>query len=407
VNTMNDEVAQNIGALLAQRPAGRSLPRPFYADAHIFQHELENFVMRHWLCAVHESRVPEVGDYCLVEVAAESVIIVRGKDRLLRAFANVCRHRGSRICRAESGNVSAFTCPYHAWTYNLDGSLRAARDMPADFDRRLYGLRALPLRVLHGLVLFSFADAPLALDDVEENLRAICKPYGWSEAKIAHQEIYSIAANWKLAVENYVECYHCALSHPEFSRVHSNSEARSRIAELTAKVEARTAELGLAIPCMDRWGLLASPGQEATWSLRYALTRDAVTGSEDGKAVAPLMGNFRDYDGAATFFHVGPLSFFLAYPDHGVIYRFVPKAVQRCDLEVCWLVHRDAVQGVDYDVDRLTWMWRVTSDADKRIIEGNQAGVNSRYYAPGPLAVMEFLVPRFVDWYAREMASAG
>ena len=404
---MNDEVAQNNRALLAQRPAGRSLPRPFYADAHIFQLELENFVMRHWLYAVHESRVPEVGDYFLVEVAAESVIIVRGKDRLLRAFANVCRHRGSRICLAEAGNVSAFTCPYHAWTYNLDGSLRAARDMPADFERRLHGLRTLPLRVLHGLVLFSFAEAPLALDDVEENLRAVCKPYGWGEAKIAHREIYSIGANWKLAVENYVECYHCALSHPEFSRVHSNSEARSSIAELNAKIEARTAALGLAIRCMDRWGLLATPGQEATWSLRYALTRDAVTGSDDGKAVAPLMGQFRDYDGGATFFHIGPLSFFLAYPDHGVIYRFVPRAVQRCDLEVCWLVQRDAVQGVDYDVDRLTWMWRVTSDADKRIIEANQAGVNSRYYIPGPLAVMESLVPRFVDWYAREMASVA
>lgn len=392
-----------LDSLLSQRQESRSLTRPFYADREIFEHELEHFVMRHWLCAGHESLVPGPGDFFQVEIAGESVIIVRDKDRRLHAFANVCRHRGSRICRDKTGNVAAFMCPYHAWTYNLDGGLRAARDMPESFDRAAHGLREFRLRVCEGLIFFSFSDASLGFGDVEENLRSVCGPYGWSSAKVAHRQMYSIDANWKLAVENYVECYHCAPSHPEFSRVHSNEQSAAKIAELRARMEARTAALGFGVPCVDRWALRALPGHEATWSLRYALTENAVTGSEDGNAVAPLMGRFTDFDGGATFFHVGHLSFFLAYPDHGVMYRFLPKDVQSTEMEVCWLVRNDAVEGTDYDIGRLTWMWRVTSEADKRIIEGNQAGVNSRFYSPGSLAVMESVVGRFTDWYAHEI----
>jgi Rieske 2Fe-2S family protein len=402
--SMKTSIDEKIASLLSQQPSGRSLTRTFYADIEIFQRDLDRVLLRHWLCAGHESRVPNPGDFFVVEMAAESVVIVRGQDWQLRAFANVCRHRGSRICRKETGNVGVFICPYHAWTYNLDGSLRAARDMPADFDRSTHGLRQLHLSVFEGLIFISFAETPLALNEVEETLRLGCGPYGWAAAKVAHREVYAIAANWKLAIENYVECYHCAPSHPEYSRVHSNEQPRPKIAELNAVMMARSAALGLTIPESDRWALLAKPGEEATWCMRFALTRGAVTGSDGGKPVAPLMGRFTDYDGGSTYIHVGPASFFLAYPDYGVIYRFVPKTVQSSELEVTWLVRGDAREGADYDVDRLTWMWRVTSEADKRIIEDNQRGVNSRYYAPGPLAGMEAAERRFVEWYLREIA---
>jgi Rieske 2Fe-2S family protein len=222
-------------------------------------------------------------------------------------------------------------------------------------------------------------------------------------AKVAHREIYTIEANWKLAVENYVECYHCSPSHPEYSRVHSNDQPRHKISELNTAMNARTASFGFAIPEIDRWALQAEPGDEPTWCMRFALTGSAVSGSKDGKPVAPLMGRFTDYDGGSTYVHLGPLSFFLAYSDYGVIYRFVPKELQRSELEVTWLVRGDAQEGGDYDAGRLTWMWQVTSEEDKRIIEDNQRGVNSRYYVPGPLAGMEAVQRRFVEWYLREI----
>jgi Rieske 2Fe-2S family protein len=402
---MNDHSpSSDLAELIAAQPVGRSLLQAFYADPAIYERDLERILMRHWLCAGHESRVPNPGDFFLVDIAAESVIIVRGEDRALRAFANVCRHRGSRVCREAEGNLKLFICPYHAWTYGIDGSLRAARHMEPGFDRSAHGLRPVHLRVVEGLIFFTFAETPLGLAEVEKTLREGYGPYGWANAKLAHRETYDIAANWKLAVENYVECYHCAPAHPEYARLHANEQPREKVAALYDAMAERTTGLGVSITLNDRWVAGASPGEEASYCSRSALLRGAVTGSADGKPVAPLMGEFRAYDGGCTFIHIGPASFFLAYPDHGVIYRFIPQTVQRAKLEVSWLVRGDARAGVDYDLERLTWLWRVTSEADKRIIEDNQRGVNSRYYAPGPFSQMELGERRFVEWYLRQIA---
>jgi Rieske 2Fe-2S family protein len=392
-----------IAGLLARQPKDRPLLQEFYGDPAVFARDVERMLSRHWLCAGHVSQVPKPGDFFLYEMAAESVIIARGADGAVRALANVCRHRGSRVCIEAAGSAKLFSCPYHGWTYNLDGSLCSARHMGAEFDAASHGLKEIPLRVVEGLILVSFAETPLALTRVEEVLRQGYGPYGWATAKVAHRETYPIQANWKLAVENYVECYHCAPAHPEYSKLHANEQPRARIAELNARMSQRLEALGLAIPDRDHWALSAAPGEEAVYLVRYAMLKGAVTGSEDGKPVAPLMGDFTGYDGGATFVHVGPASFFLAYPDHGVIYRFIPKTVHTSEMEVIWLVRGDAREGVDYDLPRLTWLWRVTSAADKRIIEDTQRGVNSRYYAPGPLAGMETSERRFLEWYLSEI----
>ncbi len=392
-----------IAELIAQQPAERSLAQTFYSDPDIFRRDLDRMVLRHWLCAGHVSSVPNVGDFFLVEIANESAIVVRGEDGELRALVNVCRHRGSRVCRERSGNTRVLICPYHAWTYGIDGKLRAARHMAEPFDRSAHGLKQIPLRVIEGLIFVTFAERPLGLSKVEEVLRSGYGPYGWADAKVAHRETYPIEANWKLAVENYVECYHCAPSHPEYARLHANEQPRAKISQLNAEMDARAAALGLAIPNRDHWALAAEKGEEAAYCVRYAMLRGAVTGSADGKPVAPLMGAFKGYDGGSTFIHVGPASFFLAYPDHGIVYRFVPRTVQHSEMEVIWLVRGDAREGVDYDRDKLTWLWRITSDADKRIIEDNQRGVNSRFYEPGPFSVMEANERRFVEWYLSEI----
>jgi Rieske 2Fe-2S family protein len=392
-----------IAELVAEQAAGHPLAQVFYSDPEIFRRDLDRVVLRHWLCAGHVSSVPNIGDFFLLEIANESAIILRGEDGELRALVNVCRHRGSRICREKSGNTRILICPYHAWTYGIDGKLRAARHMAEPFDKSRHGLKQIPLRVIEGLIFVTFAEEPLGLSKVEEVLRGGYGPYGWAGAKVAHRETYPIEANWKLAVENYVECYHCAPSHPEYARLHANEQPRAKIAELNAQMDQRAAALGLTIPNQDYWALAAERGEEAAYCVRYAMRSGAVTGSPDGLAVAPLMGAFKGYDGGSTFIHVGPASFFLAYPDHGIIYRFMPRTVQRSEMEVIWLVRGDAREGIDYDRERLTWLWKVTSDADKRIIEDNQRGVNSRFYEPGPFSQMETNERRFIEWYLSEI----
>ena len=136
---------------------------------------------------------------------------------------------------------------------------------------------------------------------------------------------------------------------------------------------------------------------------RYPLIREHLTGSEDGKPLAPLLGDIREFDGGATDLQVGPATFALLYCDHVVIYRFTPLSIDTADCDITWLVRGDAEEGRDYDKEKLTWLWDVTTQADKAIIERNQQGVNSRYYVPGPLSEMEDYTWRFLSWYLETM----
>jgi phenylpropionate dioxygenase-like ring-hydroxylating dioxygenase large terminal subunit len=398
-------VPDPIAQAIAQHRPGYALAAPFYCDAAFFEREMQRVLLRHWHCVGHDSQLPEPGDFFTTELCGESLIIVRGQDRIVRALLNVCRHRGSRVCTETAGRArgAVFVCPYHAWSYNLDGSLRAARQMPAGFDRSVHALKALHARVIEGLIFVSFAATPPGLEHVEEALAGSARVYGWAQARVAHRETYPVNANWKLAVENYMECYHCGPAHEEYSRFHLYARPAALNREADERVRERARSLGLALREVDYWGLKARPGQEAADSLRSALADGTLSGSEDGRALAPLMGEFPDYDGGVTFFDVGLTSNFLAYPDHGLIYRFVPRSVNRTDMEVIWLVNGAAQAGVDYDLERLTWLWKVTSVADKRIIELNQQGITSRYYEPGPYAPMEQHTASLVEWLLTEL----
>jgi Rieske 2Fe-2S family protein len=273
--------------------------------------------------------------------------------------------------------------------------------MPPEFDRSTHGLKRLTCRTIQGAIFISFAAVPLAFDHIETTLNGALGKYGWARARVAHRETYPLAANWKLAVENYVECYHCSPSHPEYSKLHALEQPAPRIAKLNAAMEARTQALGINVATLTHWSL--ANAEEAIDCFRYALYDGISTGSPDGTPVAPLMGDFTGYDGGVTSIHLGPASFLVAYADHGVIYRFMPRTADTCEMELLWLVRADAQPGRDYDPDTLTWLWRVTSDADKRIIEHTARGVRSRFYTPGPLAPMEANEQRYLEWYLNEI----
>jgi len=398
-------IDDRVADLMRRQPRGHSLLQPFYMSPDIYQLDIERMLMRHWLCVGHESSIPKAGDYFVFDIDRESVIVVRGRDGVVRGLLNVCRHRGSRICYETKGHAKGglLVCPYHAWAFTTEGSLRNARMMPEDFDREAHALKQVALRVIEGLIFITFAENPLGLGQVEETIRSSLGVYGWGEAKVAHQQSYRLNANWKLAIENQMECYHCAPSHPDYTRLHS--QARPGVNELTCAMRDRTEAQGIEIPARDQWALEARPGEEADYCARYAMWTDVLTGSEDGRPVAPLMGRFRAYDGGTTFVYAGPVSFLIAYTDHGAIFRFTPKSVCETELHVTWLVRKDAVEGRDFDVERLTWLWRVTSEADKLIIEQNQLGVASRYYQPGPYALpIENSTRRFTEWYLHDLA---
>lgn len=385
----------SIADLIASRRPGHALPQAFYVDEAIYRRDLDLLLGR-WTCVGHVSSLPDAGDWFTAELGAESAIVARGEDGRVRALANVCRHRGSRLCHGR-GHGAMLTCPYHAWTYRLDGTLRSARQMPESFRPQDHGLVSLPLRIVGGLILVCFGDDTPSLAHAEPALAAFTDHYGWATARVAWQATWPVSANWKLAMENYHECYHCGPSHPEFAALHALARPGNR--RLRGPGEREDA----AFDDVERWAA-AAVGEELVRVMTSELTAGQATGSAGGAPVAPVMAR-AGYDGTCAFAEVGYLSAFLAYPDHGLIYRFIPKGVADTDMEVIWLVRGDAREGVDYDLKRLTWLWDVTTAADKAIIEDNQAGVASRAYAPGPYSLMEPGTAQYADRYLADLAA--
>ena len=388
-----------ISDLIKAQVKGFSLDQIFYQDPNIYQRELDRIFMRSWLYVGHACQIPETGDYFLYELANESVIITRDSKDSIKGLINVCRHRGSRICLKSSGQQKSMICPYHGWVYKLDGSLLGANRTPASFDKSKYSLKQVQLKIFHGMIFINFDNDPVSFDPIKKDLDECLQPYGLENMKIAHKQSYPIKSNWKLAVENYCECYHCIPAHPEYSVAHGLSLPDEKVADMLAQVMDKAEEVGLTKHCINKdWLNSGDVGNERGFS-RYPLLKGFLTGSRDGKPLAPLLGSIKDYDGGTTDIHIGPVTFYLAYCDHIVIYHFKPLTIDTADCEITWLVNDKAVEGKDYKLDELTWLWDVTTTADKRIIENNQAGVNSRFYQPGPFTEMENYENDFIQWY--------
>ena len=389
----------SISALIENQATGRALAQAFYTDADIYERDINEIFLKSWIYAGHSSEIPNVGDYFLFEMAGESVIVVRDGDHGINAIINVCRHRGSKICLESKGCAKKLVCRYHAWVYELNGALRAAPHMSEDLDRSALSLKKIHCEILDGLIFVNFVERPASFDCIRKGLSGCLKPYRLDRARVAHRQTYTINANWKLSVENYTECYHCAPSHPEYSRGHSLARPGARETDLMAQVMARAETCGLGVEKASRLYENAEEFGADYFYERYPLWRGHMTGSEDGQPVAPLLGELKGYDGGTSDFQAGPVTFALAYCDYVVIYRFTPVSLQVSECDITWLVNGDAVEGKDYDRHQLIWLWDVTTAADKRIIEYNSEGVNSRYYQPGPLSAMEVFTGEFQRWY--------
>lgn len=397
----NDKLS--IDKLIASQKPGHSLDQRFYTDSAIYDLEIQKIVNRNWILAGHASQLPEPGDFKVLNVAQESAIIVRGKDGKLKGFANVCRHRGSLVCLEQEGHADKFMCPYHGWMYDIDGNLTAARNMQDNFDMSTHGLKSVSVGEIHGLILACFDDNPPSLEGAIRDLEEAMGMYDFENLKLAAQKSYAIPANWKLAIENYQECYHCATAHPEYALMHTmmlDDEKRERA---SGHMYERMEACGIKDILIDRVDSAARPGEIGFGFARTAMFSKFKTGSKGGQPVAPLLGSITGYDCGQADLSFGPFSFLLAYNDHVVCYVFTPVDHNNSNCEIYWLVRGDAEEGKDYNVDELTWLWDVTTKADKQIIVNNSRGVHSKYYEPGPFSGMEDLERIYIEWILAEL----
>ncbi len=395
----------DIKSLVHRQKPGYSLEQIFYVDPEIYNHDLEKIFFADWLYICHSSQIPDPGDSYTYDIDKESIIVSRNQSGNINAFANVCRHRGSRICESGKSTQKRFVCPYHAWTYDLDGELLSARQMGEDFDKSQFKLNKLPIEVFCGFIFVSLSSNPIPFAELKQNLKAPLSVFDLDNTKVVAHEVHPIHANWKLVFENFDECYHCGPAHKEFSASHSLMLSDERRTEFDQQITLRAQEIGI---CADEIKLdqpEALMKQQAPYHYdRYALFDGYLTGSEDGKPVAQLLGNIQDYDSGASNVQLGNLTFLLVYCDHVVLYRFTPRAVDLTDAEIIWLVRSDASEH-DVDLERMKWLWNVTTIADKDIIERNQKGVLSRFYQPGPYAPMEIYTINFIQWYLQAIVT--
>ncbi len=270
--------------------------------------------------------------------------------------------------------------------------------MGPNFDPADWGLFPAQVRVFQGLIFVCASEEAPPLDQGLKRLAPLTAPFGFENLKVAHEASYPVPANWKLAVENYMECYHCAPSHQDYARSHT-LKAPKDVEALLPPLQARSAGIGLPTETLDLTGEGAASPCTDIYYRRYPLNDGYDTGSRSGAPLAPLLGDLTGFDGGATDVQIGPLNNFLVYADHIVAYRFVPRAMQETDIQIVWLVRGDAEEGRDYQIDDLTWLWHVTSLDDERIIRHNQEGVNSQFFQPGPLGEMEWGITGFYKGY--------
>ncbi len=404
-----------IAHLLQQDRPGHTLPRELYVSDAAFEFDARVMLKSVWLYACTVAHVKHPGDYFVFELGSNSIIIVRGKDNEVRAFWNSCRHRGSKICLEQRGRAPRLTCPYHQWTYGLDGALLAARSMADDFDKHDHGLTPVALENIGGLIFICMADDPPPIDRVKADIAGQIAVYDLQKCKVAVQDDLIEHANWKLVMENNRECYHCDAGHPELvSVLGSYGFGKGLPEDGDGDVVDDSGYDALIAAKRGEWKALGIDSDliefpDGWWHrvARLPLANGAVTQSIDGKQVSRrLIGPFTEPETSSLSVWTQPNSWHHFCCDHVVTFSLTPLSADRTLLRTSWLVHEDAVAGVDYDPDRIAALWRTTNDQDGRFSQLNHLGIANEGYRQGPYAVEEKLVEAFKDFYVERARAA-
>ena len=328
--------------LLKNYQEGKTLPQDFYTNSNIFSEEMKRIYFKQWLMVDHISRIPNPGDYFVFDAEKESIIVIRGRDNEVRAFYNVCTHRGSRICLDEEGSKKLLVCPYHAWSFSAEGELKAARFMPEDFKKEEWGLRECHLKIYEGLVFINLSlDEPMNFDEFIEPLKEMMEFHQTSKSKIAIRKKYPTHANFKLVLENFQECYHCPTAHPELCAVQDKDWVVAMGAGIGTAPQKETDEyLNKIKPWVEECKKNGTPSEvylETDEGLKYTVESSSTYNifKSTISALIPAIGIL----GSTSFVHQ------FRYAKHGDGgLRFLslpidPLFIHRCSLFLTWLIY--------------------------------------------------------------------
>jgi Rieske 2Fe-2S family protein len=368
-----------LDATLAEFGRSRMLPRAAYVDPAVFEWE-QRHIFSVWMCVGYADDLPEPGAQRAVSVGNGGVLLTRDEDGAVHAFANTCRHRGHELLACgESAKRRSIVCPYHSWSYRLDGSLRNARGFQdVDwFDPSQFGL--VPLRVVdwHGWIFVDPSSDSGEFADHVAGADELVAPYRPEELTVVARHSYELTSNWKVIAENYQECYHCSTIHPELSRISPPTSGEN---------------LDLAGQWMG--GSMELISEAETMSL---------SGHSGGVAIAGLSAR----ELRTVMYLVGyPNLLVSLHPDYVMTHLMTPTAVDRTQVECAWAFPREVAERDGFDPSYAVDFWDLTNRQDWAACESVQRGLSSPHAKPGPLAREEDGVYQFVTRVARAYLSS-
>jgi Rieske 2Fe-2S family protein len=366
----------------------RLLPGRAYHDEAIHEWERENFLRADWVVVGRTSEAPDRGTYFVTELDGEPIIVVRGRDSELRAFYNVCQHRGTAVVEEACGKAVRFQCPYHAWIYDLDGKLIRAKHTEDldDFSLETYGLRPIHLDTWQGFVFLNLdPDAsPLAhqLGDLVENLGR----FDFGILQPARRMGYDVSANWKFIAENYSECYHCPPLHPQLNKL-------------------TPYDLGGDFETSGAW-------QGGWMELADGVEKMALDGGQGSRRGRPAMCGMSAEDERRIFYYVlWPTAFLSIHPDYLLVHRLIPDGPARTKVICELLFEPETMARPDFDPSDAIAFWDLTNSQDWHVCELQQRGTKSRSWVAGRYSNQEASVHAFdqmvADRYAGESFSSA
>ncbi len=406
-------ISAEIKQLIKERRKGYTLKAPFYNSAEIFDLDVAAIFFQHWIYVAVEPDISEPGDYIKVDVGSNSVIIVRDDDMNIKAFHNVCRHRGSQLCDDAKGSVGNLVCPYHQWTYDLTGKLVYTQHMGEGFNPDDHHLKSVHVGNVAGLIFICLADEPPTdFDNMRKAMEPYIAPHRVADCKVIWQEDIVENGNWKLTMENNRECYHCVANHPEllnsmyefgfgYQPSAANAEKVQEFRDLIEAEGKRWESCGLASVEIDLLDSCAT----AYRTQRLPLDKAGESQTMDGNvACQKLLGDLTQRNLGGLSFWTQPNSWHHFMSDHIVTFSVLPIDAEHTLLRTKWLVHKDAVEGVDYETKKITEVWQATNKQDSTLVERTQRGANSEWYEPGPYSpYTEELVEKFTNWYIQRL----
>ena len=346
----------------------KTLEGRYFTDPEIFRAEMERFYFGMWVCVGRAEQIQEAGEYFVVDVAGESVIVTRDESGKTRGFYNVCRHRGTQICAEASGAFAGrIQCPYHAWTYGLDGQLLAAPHVEeGEFWKADYPLHAVGAEEWDGHIFVNLAKERQPLRAQLGGLPEKFAAWGMRELRRYKHEKYEVRANWKLIVQNYNECLHCPVLHPALNKVTNSMSGEN------------------------------DPAHEGYVGGSMEFRGGAETMSVDGKRRRDFLPGLNEEQRKVVLYYaVYPNLFLSLHPDYVMVHRLWPKAVNRTEVVTEWLFHPTEMAKEDFYGDDAVEFWDMTNKEDWWITEQSQKGVSSRGYVPGPYSKNEGLPVEF------------